>query len=377
MGPIARREPVPTMLMKEMSVQRLLKATPSQLRKNQTVILSASEAAAERSRRTPRLSAAPPAQLTFFSRGRVVLRFAVLCLCAAVSPLAGCHKSSDKAPTDHPRLTPKVALRDVIFRSTALNREMQYRVLAPADIAPGTKPPVVYLLHGGGGGFRDWSNYSDVARFAERGLILVLPEADESYYTNSAERPRNRYEDYIVKDLISDAEKRLPVAPGRANRAVVGVSMGGFGAVKLALRHAELFCFGGGISSAIDVPSRPFSIKRIGQWRHHSSIFGAWGGATRRENDPFILVRCVDPSKMTYLFLTCGEQEGLLPANRTSPDSSSSANSLTSSTPFPEVTSGTSGIRSSMAASAACSRICIRNPDALVFPHSLPPQSLP
>jgi pimeloyl-ACP methyl ester carboxylesterase len=281
--------------MNEMSVQRLLKATPSQLRKNQTVILSASEAAAERSRRTPRLSAAPPAQLTFFPRGRVVLRFAVLCLCAAVSPLAGCHKSSDKAPSDHPRLTPKGALRDVIFRSTALNREMQYRVLAPADIAPGTKLPVVYLLHGGGGGFRDWSNYSDVARFAERGLILLMPEADESYYTNSAEQPQNRYEDYIVNDLISDAEKRLPVAPGRANRAVVGVSMGGFGAVKLALRHPELFCFAGGISSAIDVPSRPFSIKRIGQWRHHSSIFGAWGSATRRENDPFILVRCVDP----------------------------------------------------------------------------------
>jgi putative tributyrin esterase len=288
-----------------------------------------SEASAERSRGTPCLRAAAPASPSFFSRRpRVTVvipqhppaaplpYFVLLSVCAALSLLAGCRKTSDQAPADHPRLTPKVALRDVIFRSVALNRDMQYRVLAPVDIAPGTKLPVVYLLHGGGGGFRDWSNYSDVARFAEQGLILVMPEGDESYYTNSREHPQDRYEDYIVNDLVSDVETRLPASPGRANRAIVGVSMGGFGAVKLALRHPELFCFAVGLSSAIDVPSRPFSINRIGQWRHHSSIFGAWGSETRRENDPFVLVRSVDPSKIPYLYLTCGEQEGLLPANR-------------------------------------------------------------
>jgi putative tributyrin esterase len=234
----------------------------------------------------------------------------------AISVLAGCHKTSDKAPADHPRLTPNVTLRDVTFRSAALGRDMQYRVVAPVDIAPGTKLPVVYLLHGGAGGFRDWSNYSDVARFAEHALILVMPEGDESYYTNSAELPQDRYEDYIVNDLVSDVEARLLAAPGRANRAIVGVSMGGFGAVKLALRHPDMFAFAGGISSAIDVPSRPFSIKRIGQWRHHSSIFGAWGSETRHANDPFVLARSADPQRTPYIFLTCGTQEGLLPSNR-------------------------------------------------------------
>ena len=64
-------------------------------------------------------------------------------------------------------------MRDVTFHSAALNRDMHYRVILPATIAKGTKLSVVYLLHGGNGSFRDWSNYSDVARFAERGLILV------------------------------------------------------------------------------------------------------------------------------------------------------------------------------------------------------------
>ena len=207
-------------------------------------------------------------------------------------------------------------MRDVTFRSVALNRDMQYRVILPSSIAAGAKLPVVYLLHGGDGNFRNWSNYSDVAKFAERGLILIMPEGDESYYMNAVERPQDRYEDYIVNDLIADVESEFPVAVGRAGRAIVGVSMGGFGAVKIALSHPDLFIFAGGISPAIDVPSRPFSIKRIPQWRHHRAIFGAWGTVTRRNGDPFMLARSVDPAKAPYLFLTCGEQEGLLPANR-------------------------------------------------------------
>lgn len=201
-------------------------------------------------------------------------------------------------------------MRDVTFRSAALNRDMRYRVVLSASIAAGAKLPVVYLLHGGGGNFRDWSNDSDVAAFAERGLILVMPEGDDSYYMNAAERPQDRYEDYIVNDLIADVESKFPVAAGRANRAIVGVSMGGFGAIKLALSHPDLFVFAGGISPAIDVPSRPFSIKRISQWQHHRSIFGPWGSRTRREGDPFVLARSVDPGKVPYLFLTCGDRKG-------------------------------------------------------------------
>ena len=192
---------------------------------------------------------------------------------------------------------------------------MQYRIVLRASFGAGEKLAVVYLLHGGSGNFRDWTHYSDVARFAERGLILVMPEGDDSYYTNSAGKPQDRYEDYIVKDLIADVEGRFPASDG-SGRAIVGVSMGGFGAVKLALQHPAMFSFAAGISSALDVPSRPFSIKRPLQWRFHRSIFGPWGGQTQHDNDPFVLVGAADPKQVPYFFLTCGEQEGLLPANR-------------------------------------------------------------
>ena len=207
-------------------------------------------------------------------------------------------------------------MRDVTFHSTSLNRDMPYRVVMPPNIATGAKFPVVYLLHGGDGNSHDWTNYSDVARFAQRGLILVMPDGDESYYTNSADHPEQRYEDYIVKDLIADVETRLPVVADREHRAIAGLSVAGFGAVKLSLKYPELFSFAAGLSSAIDVPTRPFSIHRWGQWRHHRSIFGRAGGATQRANDPFVLAKSVSPARAPYFYLTCGDAEGLLPSNR-------------------------------------------------------------
>jgi S-formylglutathione hydrolase FrmB len=194
-------------------------------------------------------------------------------LAATVFFWTGCKKKEGPAQSDHPRLTANVILRDVTFHSASLNRDMQYRVVLPASVAPGQRLPVVYLLHGGGGEFRDWTNDSDVVRFAESGLLLVMPEGGSSYYSNAVDPQQDRYEDYIAGDLISDVETRFPAATGRSNRAIVGLSMGGFGAVKIALRHPELFAFAGGLSSAIDVPRRAFSFKRLQQSRHYSSIF--------------------------------------------------------------------------------------------------------
>jgi putative tributyrin esterase len=227
----------------------------------------------------------------------------------------GC-KTKEALPPDHPRLTPNVILRDVTFHSAALNRYMPYRVILPSSVAPAKKLPVVYLLHGGGGGFRDWSNFSDVARFVESGLILVMPEGASSYYVNAVDPPQDRFEDYIVRDLIADVETRFPAASGRANRAIVGLSMGGFGAVTLALRHPEVFGFVGGLSSAIEVTRRAFTIKRLKQSRHFNAIFGPSGSPARRDRDPFLLVKTTNPDAAPYFFLTCGEQDSLLPANR-------------------------------------------------------------
>jgi S-formylglutathione hydrolase FrmB len=132
---------------------------------------------------------------------------------------------------DHPRLAAGVEMRDITFFSESLHRKMQYRVFAPAREGK-QRLPVVYLLHGGGDeGLHSWSNDSDVAQFVSRGLLLVMPQGDYSYYVNAVLRAQDRYEDYIMNDLSVDVAQRFVVRDDRAGRAIAGVSMGGFGAV--------------------------------------------------------------------------------------------------------------------------------------------------
>jgi S-formylglutathione hydrolase len=225
--------------------------------------------------------------------------------------IAGCRQRGSVI-VDHPHTFAGVRMQDVTFRSAALERDMTYRVYLPDTVAPGRKLPVVYLLHGGGGEYKDWSNYSDVGTYAVGGFVLVMPGGDSSYYMNEALAPAERYGDYLTQDLIADVERRFPVVADRSGRAVVGVSMGGFAAVKLALARPELFAFAGGISPAVDVPSRRFSWRRWSQSARFRQIFGADGSATRRAADPFVLVRTADPVRTPYLYVTAGEQEPML-----------------------------------------------------------------
>ncbi len=92
--------------------------------------------------------------------------------------LAACD-SKHAAPIDKPRLAPHITMEDIVFRSASLDRDMPYRVFLPQDFQSTETLPVVYLLHGNGGGFRDWSNYSDIASLVQNDRwILVMPEGD-------------------------------------------------------------------------------------------------------------------------------------------------------------------------------------------------------
>lgn len=241
-----------------------------------------------------------------------ILRSTLIALGLVALFLAGC-RGPQSPQADHPRLAPGVAVQDVSFFSAALQRQMPYRVFLPAKLVPGKKLPVVYLLHGGNGNFRDWSNRSDVSQYAARGLILVMVQGDFSYYQNAAQKPEDKYEDYLLNDLISDVEARFPAAKGRENRAIIGISMGGFAVARLALSRPELFSFVGALSPSIDVCQRRFHLK---EWWRLTKIFGAVGSKTRTMSDPFLLVQSANPVVTPYTYLTVGEQEPLLEPNR-------------------------------------------------------------
>lgn len=230
---------------------------------------------------------------------------------AALAVFAGCHRGQ-LTEAARPRAFPGVESRDVNFHSSALDRNMTYAVYMPKDSAGGARFPVVYLLHGCGGNFRDWMSDSNVGAYAAKGLILVAVDGDCSYYMNAALDAKDRYEDYFVHDVLVDAESRLPVLAGREHRAVVGVSMGGLAAVKMAFTRPDLFAFAGAISPAIDVPSRHFGWSRWSQSMRFRRIFGPTGSESRTHSDPFILVKTAESTNTPYLYITAGEQEPLL-----------------------------------------------------------------
>ena len=82
------------------------------------------------------------------------------------------------------------------------------------------------------------------------------------------------------------------------------------------LSRPELFSFAGGISPAIDVPSRRFTARRWWQSVRFRTIFGPDGSQSRQSRDPFRLVQSANPAVTPYIYLTAGEQEPLLEPNR-------------------------------------------------------------
>ena len=184
------------------------------------------------------------------------MRRAVSLLMTGLLLLAACRREGQQASQTR------------TFYSAALFRKVTYRIIVPAHLPPGPVS-VLYLLHGAGGSADDWANHSDIASLLPDS-VLVMPFGANSYFMNSATHPEDRYEDFITRDLIADAERSLPARPRR--RAIAGVSMGGCAAIVLALRHAELFPFAAGLSRSTCATSTGRPAAPSGPRKIHSNL---------------------------------------------------------------------------------------------------------
>ena len=102
----------------------------------------------------------------------------------------------------------------------------------------GKRYPTLYLLHGLFGSFDNWCELGGFENSIDgREMIVVMPEGGNGWYCDGAER----YEQYIVRDLIEHCDAAYPTENDGKRRAVAGNSMGGYGAVKFALKYQELF----------------------------------------------------------------------------------------------------------------------------------------
>jgi poly(3-hydroxybutyrate) depolymerase len=149
----------------------------------------------------------------------------------------GCHSSRQPETVLQVSTDAAVTVMDVHFRSAEIDGVFWYRIVLP-KVAPTERLPVLYLLHGANSGPVEIMEKSNVAKLSSTSrLITVVPDAEFSYYTNATYKRHARWENAVTQELPHDIETRFSVLRGREHTGVAGISMGGYGAVKLALKH--------------------------------------------------------------------------------------------------------------------------------------------
>ena len=222
-----------------------------------------------------------------------------------------------QAPGAQPNRAVVQPYKDDTVASAALGRTMKYRVLLP-DGYEGSdeRYRALYLLHGLTGDYMDWSTRTDLAAIARSvPIVIVMPDGENAWYTNAADRGP-RFEDYIADDLVKDVENKYRVIRSRYGRAIAGLSMGGYGALKIGLKRPGIFVAAGGFSSALGVTDPKFDDDMVSFKDQLYRIYGPAGSDTRTSNDILLIAGKAKPETAPALYLDCGTSDGLLEESR-------------------------------------------------------------
>ncbi len=134
--------------------------------------------------------------------------------------------------------------------SSALGKASACFIAVPDQAKP--PYPVVYLLHGHSDDYTIWQRRTAIERYAEdAGLMVVMPDGGRGWYSDARDGV-HRYESHIL-ETIDRVEALFPVRRDRAHRGIGGLSMGGYGALKLALKYPRLFASVVAHSGVLDI----------------------------------------------------------------------------------------------------------------------------
>ncbi len=154
--------------------------------------------------------------------------------------------------------------------SPKMKKEIKNVVIVPENYTVKKKYPVVYLLHGYSDNYAKWvKTVPSIKTLAtEHQFILVCPDGGySSWYFDSPIDSAYQYETYIAKDLVNFVDSHYSTIPDKSARAITGLSMGGHGALYIAIRNKNLFAHAGSMSGGVDLrtSTKKFDIaKRIG-----------------------------------------------------------------------------------------------------------------
>jgi S-formylglutathione hydrolase FrmB len=209
------------------------------------------------------------------------------------------------------------------FRSHILHRDVRFCVMLPSnyETEPKTQYPVLYFLHGLGeneqtllqsGG---WGLIEDLRRDHKVGeFLMVAPEGRGSFFINAADG-RERYSDFFLTEFLPFIETKYRVIRERKSRGVTGLSMGGYGALRFAFAHPELFGSVSAQSPALMTESPrevDADLRDAGPFaRLLGNVFGnPINVAHWNQNNPFLLARKNQAQlKTEAIYINCGQQD--------------------------------------------------------------------
>jgi putative tributyrin esterase len=216
-------------------------------------------------------------------------------------------------------------LRQASFHSTSLGRDVSYVADLPDSYASGSRRyPVVYALHGLFESSAFWERRGLAAALqklrsdgAVPELIVIAPDGDNSFFVNG---PEGRYEDMVTRDLVAHVDATYRTVAKRAGRALFGVSMGGYGALRMALEHPDLFA-AAATHSAMLLEAIPTQQEGAGRWQmtaFHRAFGDPIDAGLWRASDPLRLALSADPKTAPRLYFDCGSEDryGLFAGNR-------------------------------------------------------------
>lgn len=154
--------------------------------------------------------------------------------------------------------------------SPKMHKDIKNVVIVPENYSEKTKYPVVYLLHGYSDNYAKWVKTVPATKTlaTQHQLIIVCPDGGySSWYMDSPVDSAFQYETYITRELLPFIDSRYSTIQNRLNRAITGLSMGGHGALYIAIRNKNLFANAGSMSGGVDlrISTKKYDIaKRIG-----------------------------------------------------------------------------------------------------------------
>ena len=212
--------------------------------------------------------------------------------------------------------------------SAVMQKEMPSAVVVPESYDGNSSDyPVLYLLHGGRGEFRDWlTKLPDnqlVHKMADQyNIIIVLPEGGAlSYYFDSPMMEESQYMSYISKDLRAEVDQKYRTIAEKRGRVIAGLSMGGHGAFYIATKNPKLYIAAGSMSGVMDINPRTWDVPdefvqtRLGTF---AELLGPPENSINPYRD-YTAVGLVDQMKLNnvQLIFECGRDDFLIEPNRT------------------------------------------------------------